>query len=309
MPDKPHILVIVGPTAVGKTELAIQLAKAIGGEIISCDSRLFYRGMDIGTAKPTLVERSLVTHYLIDSAGPQEVWSLSIFQKKANEAIQEILSRGKIPMLVGGTGQYVRAIIEGWEIPPQQPDEKIRQVLEQWGKQIGPMELHQKLRILDPIAAQKIDPQNLRRTIRALEVIYLTGERFSSQRKSQLPDEKYWLIGLNRPRVELYARIDSRIEAMFKDGLVEETESLLERGLPANHSNLSAIGYREVIEYLEGKISLEEAKARTKKKTREFVRRQANWFKPDAPNIHWYEMNKTTLETILSDLRVANIIR
>lgn len=309
MPDKSRVLVVVGPTAVGKTDLAIQLAKAVNGEIISADSRLFYRGMNIGTAKPSPEQLKEVRHHLIDVADPEEIWSLSVFCEKVKGCIQEIQSQKRVPILVGGTGQYIRAVIEGWEIPPQQPDDQMRLVLEKWGKKIGAEALYQKLLLLDPVAAEKIDRQNLRRTVRALEVIYLTGERFSVQRRKQTPAYDFWIIGLTRPRPELYTRIDERIEEMFTQGLVEEANSLLDRGLVADHPNLSAIGYREVIQFIQEKTSLKEAKTQMRRKTREFVRRQANWFKPEDPSIHWYEMGDRTLDKILDDLRVVNILR
>ena len=305
---KRPVLVIVGPTAVGKTDLAIELAKQINGEIISADSRLFYRGMDIGTAKPSIQQRQMVPHYLIDVAEPEEVWSLSVFQDEVEKAIHIIQGKGKIALLVGGTGQYIRAVIEGWQIPPQQPDNRFRIVLEKWAEQIGPVELYKKLTLLDPAAAEKIDPQNMRRTIRAIEVIFLTGLRFSDQRLKKTPTQKFWIIGLTRPRPELYARIDERIEMMFSNGFIDETKGLLEKGIARDNPNLSAIGYREVCQYLAGEISLEEAKIQMRKKTREFVRRQTNWFKPTDPNIHWYEINGSPLENIIRDLRVANII-
>ena len=302
------VLVIVGATAVGKTALAIELAKAINGEIISADSRLFYKGMDIGTAKPTKEEQNVVKHYLVDVAEPEEIWSLSILQKKVSEAIIEIQSKEKIAILVGGTGQYVRAITEGWQIPPQQPDEKYRKVIERWGIDIGAEELHHKLSLIDPAAAKKIDPQNMRRTVRALEVIFMTGNLFSGQRLKETPDQNFWIIGLERPRAEVYARVDARIEEMFASGFVEETQKLLNRGISPQHPNLSAIGYREVCEFLAGKITLEEAKAQMRRKTRVFVRRQNNWFKRDDPEIHWYEMAEEPLTKIINDLQIENII-
>lgn len=312
MPDnktKPKtVLVIVGATAVGKTALAIELAKAINGEIISADSRLFYKGMDIGTAKPTKEEQNTVRHYLVDVAEPEEVWSLSVLQKKVTEAIDEIQSKRKIAILVGGTGQYVRAITEGWQIPPQQPDEKFRKVIESWGNDIGAEELHHKLSLIDPAAARKIDPQNVRRTVRALEVIFMTGNLFSGQRLKETPDQDFWIIGLERPRAEIYARVDARIEEMFASGFVEETQKLLDRGISPQHPNLSAIGYREVCEFLVGRITLEEAKAQMRKKTRVFVRRQNNWFKRGDPQIHWYEMSEEPLTKIITDLQTENII-
>lgn len=308
MSDKQWVIILVGPTAVGKTDLSIQLAQTIHGEIISADSRLFYRGMDIGTAKPSLAQRQAVPHHLIDVADPEEVWSLSRFQSEANHLIREILSKGRVPVLVGGTGQYVRSILEGWKIPPQEPDHRLRDVLEKIGKEIGPETLYQKLSLIDSEAAQKIDPQNLRRTVRALEVILMTGEKFSAQRRFSEPEYRFWVIGLNRPREELYRRIDARIEEMFAGGLIEETQKLLEKGLSLDNPNLSAIGYREVCQYLQGKISLAEAKMLMKRKTREFVRRQANWFKLEDPLIHWYEMNEQAESKILSDMRIGNVL-
>ena len=293
------VIVIVGPTAVGKTNLAISLAKNINGEIISADSRLFYRGMDIGTDKPDKSQMAEIPHYLIDVAEPKEVWSLSVFQKKVTECIRDIQSRGKKAIVVGGTGQYIHALTEGWEIPPLEPSNEMRSLLETWGKEIGCEELQKKLSILDPKAAEKIDFQNSRRTVRALEVIFCTGKRFSDQRSKNKPEFCFKIIGLNRPRQELYTRIDQRIDEMFQSGLIEETQELLKQGIPVDHPNLSAIGYREVIQFLEGKITIEEAKTQMKRKTREFVRRQANWFKVSDPEIHWFEMTPDPLNEII----------
>jgi tRNA dimethylallyltransferase len=301
----PTVIVIIGPTAVGKTDLAIEIAKKINGEIISADSRLFYRGMDIGTAKPTKEQLAEIPHHMIDCAEPEEVWSLSIYKSRTLECIKDIFSRGKIPILVGGTGQFIRAITEGWEIPPQQPNKTVRLALEKWADQIGGMALYEKLKVLDSQAAEGIDPTNVRRTIRAIEVILLTGKKFSSQRTKTKPKFNFWVIGLNRPRSEIFERIDLRIEEMFKQGLIEETKRLLDKGVSPQNPNLSAIGYREVIHFLNKEISLEEAKTQMKKKTREFVRRQRNWFKPDDPSIHWYEMGDTTIDEILGDMRIA----
>jgi tRNA dimethylallyltransferase len=305
---KPVVLILIGPTAVGKTDLSIELAQTLHCEIISADSRLFYRGMDIGTAKPTVEQQQMVPHHLIDIAEPDQVISLSIFQQMALQQMAEIGGRGKIPLIVGGTGQYIKAITEGWEIPPQEPDERLRSVIEKWGGEIGAASLHQRLAIIDPAAAQRIEYQNIRRTVRALEVIFLTGKRFSEQKQKKTPQFNFWMIGLNRSRVELYARIDERIEKMFAEGLVEETEKLLALGFDSANPNLSAIGYREVGEYLAGKTSLAEAKAMMKKKTREFVRRQANWFKLSDPSIHWYEMESNVKDQILRDLNESGML-
>ena len=225
------LVVILGPTAVGKTEIALKLAEQEGGEIISADSRLFYRGMDIGTAKPTPQELQRVPHHLIDVADPDEVWSLAIFKQRAGDAIRSVQARGKLPFLVGGTGQYLSAVLEDWQIPVQEPDHHLRDALENWGKSIGPLGLHHKLALIDPVAADVIEPNNLRRAVRALEVIFLTGRRFSDQRQRGNCPYSVLKIGLARPRTELYARIDLRIEKMFADGLVDEVERYLPRGI------------------------------------------------------------------------------
>lgn len=302
------VLLIIGPTCVGKTELSLRLAETLKGEIISMDSRLIYRGMDIGTAKPTLAERERVLHYMIDLVEPDENWSLALFRKQVLLTISEIQAKRKIPILVGGTGQYVRALTEGWDIPSQVPDAALRNMLESWGKEIGPAALHQKLKVIDPEAAATIDTNNLRRVVRALEVIFKTGRKFSIQQQKTAPNLAFWMIGLNRPRSELYQRVDERIEAMFKGGFVEEVSNLLERGYTISDPPLSAIGYREVIGFIQGEMTLEEAKVLMRRKTREFIRRQANWFKSTDERIHWYEMTPDPLEDILNDLRIDNNI-
>jgi tRNA dimethylallyltransferase len=287
--DRYPLVVIVGPTAVGKSAAAIELARRFEGEIISADSRLFYRGMDIGTAKPTLEEMSGVTHHLIDVADPDQNWSLALFQREARRIIEEVHRRGHLPFLVGGTGQYVRAVIEGWRIPPQAPDSRLRDALDQWAAEIGGAALHDRLAVLDPAAAASIDERNVRRTVRALEVTLHSGRRFSEQRlRSECPYQLL-ILGLKRPREELYARIDARIDAMIKGGLVEEVRRLLDKGYSDDLPTLSAIGYREIIAYLQGKISLDEAALLMKRQTHQFVRRQANWFKENDPSIHWVQ--------------------
>lgn len=285
------LVVILGPTAVGKSEVAIRIAEHLDGEVISADSRLFYRGMDIGTAKPSLEDRLRVPHHLIDVADPDEVWSLVIFQQAARRAIDAIHQRNRLPLLVGGTGQYIRAVAQAWESPRVEPDPRLRFVLEAWKEEIGAQELHARLAVLDPDAAVKIDPRNVRRTIRALEVIFSSGRKFSQQTKRGNTPFDLLQIGLNRPRAELYARIDARIQAMLEAGFVDEVQNLLDKGYSPDLPTLSAIGYGEIIGYLVGKISLEEAIVLIQRQTRVFVRRQANWFKKDDPNIVWFEMN------------------
>ncbi len=292
---KIPLVVIIGPTGVGKTEDAIELAERFNGEIVSADSRLFYRGMDIGTAKPTEEERRRVPHHVIDVAEPDETWSLALFQAEANQAIRRIYEQHHLPFLVGGTGQFVRAITEGWRIPASQPNQQLRSILNRWGETIGVDELHARLATMDPQAARSIDPSNVRRTVRALEVILTTGKRFSEQRQSGLGLYQCLRIGLTRPRTELYQRIDDRITKMVDSGLVEEVRRLLEAGYSANLATMSAIGYGEMVEYISGKITLDEAIVRMKRRTREFVRRQANWFKENDPQIQWFRVNDQTV--------------
>lgn len=303
-PDVPRpLVVIVGPTAVGKTAFALALAKRLGGEIVSADSRLFYRGMDIGTAKPMPEEMRRVPHHLVDIADPDETWSLALFQRAAHQAIAEIHARRRLPLLVGGTGQYVRAVIEAWDLPDQEPDHRLRDILERWGREIGPLALHQKLALVDATAADKIEPNNMRRTVRALEVVFLTGRRFSDQRRKSASPYSLLQIGLIRPRTELYTRVDERIDAMLRGGLVDEVQHLLDAGYTSDLPTMSAIGYREIAAYLRGEMRLEEAVAHMKRLTRVFVRRQANWFSSSDPGIHWFDAGQTSVETIEALIR------
>jgi tRNA dimethylallyltransferase len=304
-PSKLPVVLLVGPTAVGKTELAIHLVERLSGEIVSADSRLFYRGMDIGTAKPTRAEQARVPHHLIDIAEPDEILSLAVFQQKAREAITDIHTRNKIPFLVGGTGQYVRALTEGWRAPEVGPDARLRGELERMKEERGAYGLYEKLESMDPPAAEKIDPRNARRTIRALEVILATGKRFSEQRAQSTSPYRLVAIGLTRPRPELYERVDRRIEAMFANGFLEEVNGLLARGFSPSLPTMSAIGYREAIRVIHGELSEDQAKAEMRRLTRIFVRRQANWFKETDPNIKWFRVEEGTVDEIESYLRRA----
>jgi len=290
------LIAIIGPTAVGKTELSLELAERFNGEIISSDSRLLYRGMDIGTAKPSAEEMARVPHHLIDVADPDEVWSLAMFQKAAQQKIIEIRRRGKLPFLVGGTGQYFRAMTEGWLPPKVKADERLRGILEKMKEEHSAEWLHARLAILDLVAAKKIDYRNVRRVVRALEVILTTGHRFSSQRKkSGASPYQLLTIGLKRPRPELYERVDSRIEKMFEAGLLDEVQNLLDAGYAPELPSMSALGYRECVAVLNGKMSQDEAIVQMKRITRVFVRRQANWFKDDDERIKWFEAGDAEL--------------
>ena len=301
--NKPPLILIVGPTAVGKTELAIQLAERLNGEIVSADSRLFYRGMDIGTAKPTDAEQKRVPHHLIDIAEPDEILSLAVFQQRAHAAIADIHTRKKIPFLVGGTGQYVRAVTEGWSPPEVEPDERLRADLEKKKEERGEYWLYEKLKALDPAAAEKIDPRNYRRTIRALEVILTTGRRFSEQRGQSESSYHPITIGLTRPRAELYERVDQRIDLMFASGFLEEVRELLEKGYSPSLPTMSAIGYRECVRVIRDELTEEQAKAEMRRLTRVFVRRQANWFKESDPNTRWFRVEQGVVDAIESHIR------
>ena len=289
MGAKLRVYFIIGPTASGKTDYGIRLAEAVGGEVVSIDSRYFYRGMDIGTAKPTMEERRGIPHYLIDVAEPDEVWSLGRFIQEADRAFRDIASRGKVPIAVGGTGQYVRALLDGWEVPEGEPDLALRTAVEHWGDAIGGYELWQALRLLDRPCADEIDWRNRRRTVRALQHILQYGVPFSANRGARECAYDARVLGMKRDRGELYARIDARVDAMFAAGLVDEVRSLLDRGLSPELPSMSAIGYGEVCAYLRGESSLEEAIERTKFRTHGFVRRQGSWFHASDPRIQWVD--------------------
>ncbi len=297
------VLIIVGPTGVGKTKLSLAIANLVNGEIVSADSRLLYRGMNIGTAKPTTQEMSTINHYLIDVSDPDKTWSLARFNNAVQDSINQILKKGKMPILVGGTGQYIRSLVEGWEIPETKANQALRNELDNWAKQIGYVELHRKMSLLDSESGKSIQPQNVRRTIRAMEVIFSTGKRFSDLRRKTKPIHDYKIIGLTRPRDELYAVIDSRIDKMFENGFIDEVESLVKDGFTRELPSMSAIGYQEVIEYLAGEITLEEVRVMMKRRTRQFIRRQANWFKQDNPEIEWFSLPPDPEREVISTIK------
>lgn len=280
------LLVILGATAVGKTALSLKLAQECRGEIISADSRLFYRGMDIGTAKPSAAEQAQVPHYLIDLCAPDETVTLGAYQRLAYQTIDKVLANGRLPILVGGTGQYVKAVVEGWGIPKVPPQPRLRDAL----AQLGGSKVAQWLQILDPIAAQKHDPRNVRRIIRALEVTLVTGRPISELQRKTPPPYRICQIGLIRPRSELYARIDARVDQMMADGLLAELEGLRDVGYGRSLPSMSGLGYRQLWAYLDGEMSLAEAVERIKFDTHHFARHQANWFRLDDPTIRWFEM-------------------
>lgn len=283
--DQP-LIVLLGQTAVGKTSLSLKLANALHGDIISVDSRLFYRGMDIGTAKPSPEEQAIAPHHLIDLCQPNETITLGDFQRRAYQTINYVLANGRLPILVGGTGQYVKAVVEGWGIPEVPPHPKLRDALAQLP---GP-ELARWLAALDPVAAAKHDPRNLRRVIRALEVTLVSGRPISELQRKSPPPYRICQIGLARPREELYARIDTRVDQMMANGLLNELKQLRDSGYGRSLPSMSGLGYRQLWAYLEGEMTLEEAIERIKFETHRFARHQANWFRKDDPAITWFGM-------------------
>ena len=298
--DCPSLVVIVGPTAAGKTALSIELAGALGGEIVSADSRQIYRGMDIGTAKATPEQRARVPHHLLDVVSPSDVLTLAEYQRLAYAAIDEILARGRLPMLVGGTGQYIHAVVEGWSIPAVAPRLELRAELEEKAQVEGAAALHGWLAQLDPVAASRIDYRNVRRVIRALEVCLVTGQPISELQRKIPPAYRIKKFGVIRPRPELYARIDARVDQMLEAGLVEEVRRLLAAGYGWELPAMSGLGYRQIGQYLQGEIALAEAVALIKKQTRRFVHQQQTWFGADDPTIHWLEPGGESLAEMVS---------
>jgi tRNA dimethylallyltransferase len=279
MSARPTLTAIVGPTAVGKTALAVALARRIGGEIVSADSRQVYRLMEIGTAKPTAAERAAAPHHLIDIRDPDEPFSLADYQELAAAAVAAIVARGRAPLLVGGTGQYLAAVLEGWQVPRVAPNPELRAALEAEAEAGGAAALHARLAAVDPQAAAQIDPRNVRRVVRALEVHAVTGRPISAQQTREPPPYAIRTIWLTRPRDELYARADARVDAMAAAGLADEVAGLLRRGYGWELPAMSSLGYIQLRPYLEGAASLAECVERLKFDTHSFIRRQGAWFR------------------------------
>ncbi len=290
-----NLLVLVGPTAVGKTALSLRLAETLDGEIISADSRLFYRGMDIGTAKPTPEQRARVPHHLIDIADPDETVGLAGFQEQAYAAIDALHARGGLPLLVGGTGQYVRAVVQGWRIPRVPPNPDLRAGLAAQAEREGAAALHARLAQLDPVAAERLDYRNVRRVIRALEVCLVTGRPISEQQGKQPPPYRIFQIGLTMDREVIHARADRRVDVMMDAGLEDEVRRLVEAGYDWRLPAMSGLGYVQFEPYFEGRATLEEATAEIKLATHRFIRRQYNWFRLDNPDIHWFDATETAV--------------
>lgn len=296
---KPKVLVIIGPTAIGKTKLGIEMAKELNGEIISADSMQIYKYMDIGTAKPTKEEMEGIPHHLIDIIPPDQEFSVAKFKELAQNAIEDILSKDKFPIIVGGTGLYINTLLDEIQFSETICDWEYREELKRLAEEKGNQYLHDILEEVDPIASKRLHVNDIKRVIRALEVYKYTGKPISYHQEISKGDPKYdyKVIGLTMDRAKLYERVEKRIDIMIEQGLIDEIKSLVKRNYNKEHISMQGLGYKEIIDYLEGKFSLDEAIEILKRDTRHFAKRQLTWFRRDA-RIHWIDMQKN-----LSDVK------
>ncbi len=305
---KPKVIVIVGPTASGKTSLSIELAKQINGEIVSCDSMQIYKDMDIGSAKPTKEEMQGIKHYMIDEVLPTERFSVARYKKEAENAIEKILKKGKIPIVVGGTGLYANSLIYGIEYDDIKLDEKYREELMEIAKTPEGLEnLYQKAKKIDEKAIEKISPNDKKRIIRILEIYKATGknkteQEMESRKKEVKYDYKVFAINIERPI--LYERINKRVDIMIAQGLMEEVKKIIKK-YPELPTAMQAIGYKEIVEYLDNKITIEDAIEKIKQETRRYAKRQITWFKR-IENIKWLDGLEETQNNIKIILEVMN---
>lgn len=295
---KEPLIIVTGPTAAGKTALSVKLAKRIGGEIISADSMQVYRHMDIGSAKITKEEMDGVPHHLIDVLEPWESFDVAAFQQMAKEAAKQIRSRGRIPIVAGGTGFYIQALLYDIDFTENDEDMEYRKELERIAKAEGAGVLHERLRAVDPESAAAIHENNLKRVIRALEFFEKTGQKISdhneTERKKESPYNFAYCV-LNMERSLLYDRIDRRVDAMFAAGLVEEVRRLKAMGCVRDMVSMQGLGYKEILDYLAGEISLEEARYRIKRDTRHFAKRQITWFKRER-EVSWIRQEEFSFD-------------
>ncbi len=283
------VIFIVGPTASGKSRLALALAQRFDGEIVNADSRQVYRLMDIGTAKPSPEEQAQAPHHLLDICDPGESFNLACFLSSATAAIDYIHGRGRLPIIAGGSGQYVWGLLEGWQVPVAAPQPQFRREMLEEAQRNGPMSVYQQLQLADPDRAAQLDPRNLRRVIRALEVHHFRQPSGSPPARERRPLDNTFIIGLTMPREELYKRIDQRVDRMLASGMLEEVQGLAAKGYRLGQGPLSSTGYREMGQHITGEINLEEAVQRTKFQTHRLARRQYTWFKPQDPRINWLD--------------------
>lgn len=297
-----NLVIILGATAIGKTGLGIDISQALNGEIIGADSRQIYKYMDIGTAKPSSKERENAVHHLIDFVDPSADFNLAQYQDKAYSAIDKVIAEGKLPLLVGGTGQYITAIEEGWSIPRVSPNEAIREELYAEVERIGRDAFHAKLEAVDAESAEKIHPNNVRRVVRALEVYMETGTAISVLQQKKPPPYRIMVIGLNMEREALYARADRRVDMMIANGFIDEVRTLLDMGYNRNLASMSALGYREIVDHLLDDSPIEEAIQQTKFSTHNFIRRQEIWFRGHDNGILWHNIETLNRKNLIDDI-------
>lgn len=303
--NKAPLLAIVGPTATGKTGLSVRIAHNFNSEIVSADSMLIYRHMDIGTAKPTMVEQEGIPHHLIDVADPGDVYNVAVYSQTAKKIMAEIHSRNNLPMLVGGTGLYIKAVIDGYNFTEAGNDRELRERLKKECENLGREALHARLKKIDPETASRLHFNDVKRVIRALEVYYLSGKTISSDAdKEKETPYKLLMYGLTMDREQLYARIEERVDKMIRAGLVEEVRDLLSRGYTEDLPSMQGLGYKEIIHYLNGKIPLDQAVDLIKKNTRRFAKRQLTWFRRDS-RIIWVDVGKREMEEVSLEITKA----
>ena len=306
--DALPLIAIVGPTAVGKTALAVEMCRRFGGEVINADSRQVYRDMDIGTAKPSPVERAQAPHHLLDLLEPSENFGLGAFLPLAQQSTTEISARGLIPIVAGGTGQYVWALLEGKSVPAVPPDPEFRAALErEAAEEGGAQALHDRLRNIDPDRADALDARNVRRVVRALEIYRATNQKPSEMANPDPRPVRHLVLGLTMDRKALYQCIDDRVDAMMEAGFLAEVERLADAGYPMGQGALASPGYRELGQHLTGELSLDEAVSRTKTQTHRLARHQYTWFKPDDRRITWLNVEDPSVVRQAGNFLLAHL--
>ncbi|MCR5181732.1 MAG: tRNA (adenosine(37)-N6)-dimethylallyltransferase MiaA [Clostridia bacterium] len=301
MERKGRIVVIAGPTAAGKTEVAIRVARRVSGDIVSCDSMQIYKYMDIGSAKPTPEERALATHYLVDEIDPSDEFSVAKYQTLAKEYISKILSQGRVPIVEGGTGLYLNSLLYDMDFPGEGKDKKFRDDLTEEARLFGNMFVYEKLKAIDPEAAERIHPNNLIRVIKALEAASTGSSMGDFNKFSRTEDYDTIMFGVTRDRSELYDRINRRVDIMVDAGLFDEVKGLLERGISEDDISMKGIGYKEVLAYFDGVYTYEETLDKIKQNTRHLAKRQEAWFKRYQDMI-WYNLSQITIDEAVEQI-------
>lgn len=315
MAHTPHLahasrfIALVGPTAVGKSEFALHLAALLPIEIVNADSRQVYRHMDIGTSKPTPADRCRAPHLLYDIVDPDEGFSLAQYHQHANAALADVTTRCRTALLVGGSGQYVWSMAEGWRVPEVAPDAEFRRALEEFVRRVGHAALHARLTEIDPEAAASIQSTNIRRVIRALELHRATGEKPSALLRRRVATRSVLVLGLTMDRTSLLGRADMRIDTMVRQGFAEEVRTLLSLGYHADLPAMSSVGYREMIDYVSGATDLSVATARIRTQTRRLIRRQYSWFRPSDNRIVWLDASAIAVSTTAAMAEIEGFLR